>query len=229
MRIVYIAKAVAAFLTCLAIQFGSGALAQSYSATATTTLNYRAGPGTGYEVIGSIPAGGTVTVYGCTEGYRWCDIGYSGQRGWASGKYLAYAGGGQYYGYPLFTSGIYLGLPIFWNDYPIYRPGGPGYRPPGARPPRPTHPIARPPGSRPPGVRPPGNRPPGVRPPRPTHPVVRPPRPSHPAVRPPSYSPRPGVGAGGRPGGGYRGGGGGRGGFGGGGRGGGGRGGGRGR
>ncbi|MCA1300552.1 SH3 domain-containing protein [Stappia indica] len=211
MRVRYFGRVVVAFLSYLAIQPGFGALAQSYSATATRTLNLRAGPGTSYDVIGAIPAGGTVTVFGCTNGYRWCDINYSGQRGWASGKYLAYAGGGAYYGYPLYSSGIYVGLPIFWDDYPVYGPGRPGNRPPGAvspRPPRPAHPIARPP----------GDLPPGVRPPRPSHPIVRPPRPSHSTARPPSYRPRPGVGAGGRPGGGYRGGGGGRGGFGGGGR-----------
>ncbi len=197
----------------------------AYQATATTTLNFRAGPGTNYQVIGSIPNGGLVTVYNCTENYGWCDIGFSGQRGWASGRYLSYAGSGTYYGQPLVSAGVYIGLPLIWHNYPIYRPRPPyrppGYRPPGHRPPRPEHPIvrpprptppiARPPGNRPPGVRPPGNRPPGVRPPGNRPPGARPPRPSQPiarppggrpgGARPPSYRPRPGArprGGGGR-------------------------------
>ncbi|MEP4030001.1 SH3 domain-containing protein [Roseibium polysiphoniae] len=187
----------------------SAASAQSsYQASATTNLNFRAGPGTNYEIIGSIPNGRIVTVFNCTEGYGWCDIDYAGQRGWASGKYLAYAGSGTYYGQPIYRSGVYIGLPLIWHSYPIYRPRppyNPGYRPPpgnrppgnrppGYRPPKPTPPIARPPVNRPP---------PGVRPPRPSNPIARPPgsrppgaRPPSarpPSARPPSYRPRPGA------------------------------------
>ena len=33
-------------------------------------------------------AGDAVLVYGCTTGYGWCDVRWSGNRGWASGQYL---------------------------------------------------------------------------------------------------------------------------------------------
>lgn len=189
------------------------AASAAVQATVTTNLNFRSGPGTNYQVVGSIPSGSVVTVFNCTENYGWCDIDYAGQRGWASGRYLSYAGSGTYYGQPLVTAGVYIGLPLIWHNYPIYRPRPPhrppgyrppghrppgyrppgyrppGQRPPGYRPPRPTPPIARPPGNRPPG-----NRPPGARPPRPSQPIARPP-----SGRPPSYRPRPGARPAGRP------------------------------
>lgn len=175
----------------------------SWQATATTTLNFRAGPGTSYQVLGSIPQGGLVSVYQCTDGYGWCDILYAGVRGWASGRYLAYAGSGTYYGRPVVSMGVYIGLPIIRRNYPIYRPRPPanrppGNRPPGTRPPKPTPPIVRPPKPthpivRPPANRPPANRPPTVQPPKPARPIVRPPQPSRPSTRPPSFQPRPGT------------------------------------
>jgi len=199
------------FVFIAVMQTGATQAQSSYRAIATTNLNFRAGPGTQYQVLGSIPQGTQVAVFGCSEGYNWCDIDYSGQRGWASGKYLAVAESGEYYGSPLYSSGLYLGLPI-WRDYPIYGPRPPVNAPPGYRPlpPRPTHPIVRPPRPTHPIAGPPGYRPPGARPPRPGNPTIRPPRPSHPTARPPSYSPRVGARPAGRPSAGNRGGGGGR-------------------
>jgi uncharacterized protein YraI len=172
----------------------------SERATVTANVNLRAGPGSKHKSLGVVPAGDPVTVFSCRTGFDWCNVDHRGKRGYLSGRYLSYPTQGEYYGEAFSDVGIYLGVPLFWDDYPIYGP--PGYRPPGYRPP---------------SDRPPNWRPPGERPPRPSHPVAHPPRPSHPAYRPPSYQ-RPSVGRGNFDGG--------RGGFGGG-RGGGGRGGGR--
>ncbi|WP_210260091.1 SH3 domain-containing protein [Hongsoonwoonella zoysiae] len=157
-------------------------------ATASSSVNLRAGPGTNYQVLTTVPAGASVTVYSCNSGYSWCDIDFAGQRGYVAGKYLNYAVQGTYYGRALPAIGLTLGLPLFWDSYPVYRPI---YRP---RPPiyRPPHrpPGWRPPGNRPPGWRPPGQRPPGWRPPRPEHPIARPPGQRPPGARPPNR-PRP--------------------------------------
>lgn len=164
-------------------------------ATASTNVNLRAGPGTNYQVLTTVPAGASVTVYSCNSGYSWCDIDYAGQRGYVAGKYLIYAVQGAYYGNALPAIGLTLGLPLFWDSYPVYRPiypaGPPIYRPPN-RPPGWRPPGQRPPGWRPPGQRPPGQRPPGVRPPRPEHPIARPPGQRPPGARPPGQRP-PGV------------------------------------
>lgn len=139
-------------------------------ATVTANVNLRAGPGSKHKSLGVVPAGTLVTVYSCRTGFDWCNVDYRGKRGYLAGRYLAYATQGPYYGDSFIDAGIYFGLPLFWDDYPIYGP--PGYLPPGYRPP----------GNRPPNWRPPGQRPPGVRPPRPSHPIARPPSFQRPSV-----------------------------------------------
>ncbi len=169
----------------------------SERAYVTASVNLRAGPSSKHQSIGVVPAGDPVIVYSCQSGFAWCNVSHRGKRGYVAGRYLSYASQGEYYGESFSSVGIYLGLPIFWDDYPIYRP--PGNRPPDYRPPG-----TRPPGDRPPNWRPPGQHPPGVRPPRPTHPIYRPPSFSRPSVGGGSF----GGGRGGGFGGGGRGGGG---------------------
>jgi hypothetical protein len=70
----------------------SAGAANAVPATAETSLNVRSGPGTQYEVVGSIPAGATVDVRGCTG--SWCRVSFSGGSGYASRSYLAMAEGG---------------------------------------------------------------------------------------------------------------------------------------
>lgn len=69
----------------------AGALALSSAtataATVTTDLNLRRGPGTGYHVITSLPAGARVDVGRCTG--RWCKVGWRGHSGYASAAYIS--------------------------------------------------------------------------------------------------------------------------------------------
>ena len=64
------------------------ALAQTASATATTDLNIRSGPGPQFEAIGVIGAGETATVNGCLSEGMWCEIDFNGTAGWAYSDYL---------------------------------------------------------------------------------------------------------------------------------------------
>ena len=57
-------------------------------ATASTDLNYRAGPGPGFEVLGVIPAESEVTVMACVDATNWCQIEVDGTAGYAYGTYL---------------------------------------------------------------------------------------------------------------------------------------------
>lgn len=59
------------------------------AATVTNDLNLRRGPGTGYGVIDTMPAGAYVNVIGCTG--NWCRVSWHGEVGYASASYL---GGG---------------------------------------------------------------------------------------------------------------------------------------
>jgi hypothetical protein len=58
------------------------------SATATTDLNLRAGPGPMHEVVSVIPEGGSVTVEACIDASNWCQVRRDGTEGWAYGAYL---------------------------------------------------------------------------------------------------------------------------------------------
>ncbi len=73
--------------TAGAIALTGAAMAQT-TASATTELNVRSGPGPNFEVIGAIPADGQVTVNGCTETGNWCQVTMDGTTGWSYAQYL---------------------------------------------------------------------------------------------------------------------------------------------
>jgi len=159
--------------------------AADFNATVIMTVNMRAGPSTAYPIVAILGTGTYVQVFGCEEGYGWCDVQTGANRGWVAAEYLQTPGPSG----PAVVadSGVLLAVPIvvfsfgtYWDNYYRARPWY-GHRPyyydywrryPHGRPPPP--PAYRPPGYRPPpppGYRPPGNtRPPGGgnRPPPPT-------------------------------------------------------------
>jgi uncharacterized protein YraI len=65
----------------------SGSIAAAAPATVSADLNMRAGPGTEYGVVATIPAGATVDVGGCTG--SWCAVSFRGESGYASASYLS--------------------------------------------------------------------------------------------------------------------------------------------
>jgi uncharacterized protein YraI len=73
----------------------TGPAAAQFAASATAELNVRVGPGPQYQAIGVIPAGGTVSVLGCMEASKWCQITYENTNGWAYSDYLAGTVSGQ--------------------------------------------------------------------------------------------------------------------------------------
>lgn len=54
----------------------------------TTHVNMRAGPGMTHAKVTVVPDGQIVTVIACAKGYGWCEIDWSGQRGWVYTKTL---------------------------------------------------------------------------------------------------------------------------------------------
>ncbi|MPT25262.1 MAG: ligand-binding protein SH3, partial [Starkeya sp.] len=66
---------------------GGAALTAASAAVVTRDLNVRAGPGTNFRVIGTLPGGTRVNVGGCQG--NWCQA----AGGWVSASYLA--GGNQ--------------------------------------------------------------------------------------------------------------------------------------
>ncbi|WP_136659118.1 SH3 domain-containing protein [Nitratireductor sp. XY-223] len=166
-----------------------GAAQAATSSYTTANVNLRAGPGTAYPILVTVPNGTPITTYGCLDGYNWCDVSWGTERGWMSASYIQVT----YQGQPrIITPAIapsvgitvvvfnraywdryYYGRPWYanWNRY--YRPPP---RPPQAnpRPPRPPHANPRPPQM----VQP-------IQPPRPPQANPRPPRPPQANPRPP--------------------------------------------
>lgn len=58
------------------------------SASATTDLNLRSGPGPQYDVQSVIPSTAEVDVEGCIAEAEWCEVSYNGTTGWAYSAYL---------------------------------------------------------------------------------------------------------------------------------------------
>jgi uncharacterized protein YraI len=89
MRIVLIAFMALAWLAASSVP----GTAQSTAYT-TADVNMREGPGTGYRVIVTIPAGSSVLVHDCLNNRRWCDVSWRDDRGYVFDRYLSgYASG----------------------------------------------------------------------------------------------------------------------------------------
>ncbi len=71
-----------------ALALAAGPALADMTATATTDLNLRSGPGPQYEVVGVIDGDESVDMAGCTEGGEWCEVTYDGTSGWAYSAYL---------------------------------------------------------------------------------------------------------------------------------------------
>lgn len=56
--------------------------------TVTSDLNMRAGPGTNYQVVGTIPNGAEVSVEGCVEAATWCLLNWNGRTGYSDSSYI---------------------------------------------------------------------------------------------------------------------------------------------
>jgi uncharacterized protein YraI len=98
------------------------ALALAARGYATTDVNMRAGPGTDYPVVDTIPTDARVNIHGCLSDGAWCDVSWNGDRGWVDANYLDYYYNNRYVylpdyynviGVPLAT----FSLPTYWGEY----------------------------------------------------------------------------------------------------------------
>lgn len=79
-------KLVACISIVLALLLPAPILAQT--AMTVRAVNVRAGPDPIFPLVTWIPSGTPVSVAGCTEGWRWCDIVSGRTRGWVHAQYL---------------------------------------------------------------------------------------------------------------------------------------------
>ncbi|MGR6465938.1 SH3 domain-containing protein [Rhizobium sp. PAMB 3182] len=139
-----------AVASALCLGFSAAAASAATQSHTLATVNLRAGPSTAYPVIKVMPVGAPIVTFGCLANYSWCDVGYAGNRGWVSAKYIQV----DYNGAPVVVTpsvaiGVGIGVVTFgqaywdthYGNYPWYRNGG-------AYPPPPTPPAAAASGSR---------------------------------------------------------------------------------
>ena len=104
--------------------------AQAYQAYIAAGGSLQAGPAFDYPSVATISDGEPVEVFGCVEGYDWCDVSFHGYRGWFDGRHLLYSYEAQRV--PLVDFGQQIGVPVvtfalddYWGNH--YR-GQPFFR-----------------------------------------------------------------------------------------------------
>jgi uncharacterized protein YraI len=97
---------------CKSLIFGGllsrAGIGAANAAVVTTDLNLRSGPGTGYGVVATMPAGADVNVLSCSG--AWCRVSWGGAVGYASASYLG--GGRSYAAAPVYASPPVVGFGI---------------------------------------------------------------------------------------------------------------------
>jgi uncharacterized protein YraI len=101
------------------------AIAQTVASTAD--VNMRAGPGTRFPVVTTIPQNRNVNVIGCDQNLDWCDVEWRGNRGWVFADYLTVSD--QRRSGPLAEIGRLLSVPFaafnpdnYWDQHYRDRP-----------------------------------------------------------------------------------------------------------
>ena len=87
----------------------------------------RAGPDRSFPLVAWLPAGASVQVFGCIEGWRWCDVQWGFNRGFVWSPFLQM----QFQNRPtvIFQGGPMLGVPLitfsignYWDSFYRNRP-----------------------------------------------------------------------------------------------------------
>ena len=117
-----------AFMLLLSLEAGA------QTAFTTNDVNVRAGPDRVFPMVGWLPRGTSVRVFGCTSGWRWCDVAARRSRGWVHSSFLSNVGRGRI---PI----VAFSVGPYWNSHYRGRPwypsqsqwmswGTPGFWPP---------------------------------------------------------------------------------------------------
>jgi uncharacterized protein YraI len=93
----------------------------------TASIGMRAGPGPGFPTVDRIPGGAHVNIHGCLRGDAWCDVSWSGDRGWVSSQYLEYLYRNHYvdlndYAHVIDVPVVPFVLSSYWSSYYPSRP-----------------------------------------------------------------------------------------------------------
>lgn len=115
-------------LSCLAIAtLGWTSFATAHTAITTEAVSVRAAPDRRFPMVTSLLGRTSVTVIGCVDNWRWCDIVAGRDRGWVYARYLSYVSGDR--AVTILRGGPDLGLPAatftlgpYWEEHYRRRP-----------------------------------------------------------------------------------------------------------
>jgi uncharacterized protein YraI len=66
----------------------AAAKAADIRAYTNTSAALLAGPDTFYPPVAQVASGADVQIMGCTDGFKWCDVEWNGNRGWINANNL---------------------------------------------------------------------------------------------------------------------------------------------
>ena len=104
----------------------SSTWASAQEAYTTGDINMRAGPGSRYPVVTTIPEDRQVYVHGCLSNWDWCDVSWRRTRGWVFSDYLEGLYRNRRVGFDEYRS--YIDIPFvtfgfgYWDRYYRDRP-----------------------------------------------------------------------------------------------------------
>ncbi|WP_228136092.1 SH3 domain-containing protein, partial [Xanthomonas sp. NCPPB 1128] len=81
--------------TPLLLSMAAPALAQDGSGTVRIGASLRAGPALEYPRVATTVSHDTLRVHGCTQDWAWCDVSWSGKRGWLPGGAIDFGTQGE--------------------------------------------------------------------------------------------------------------------------------------
>lgn len=110
-----------------ALLLAASGIASAQNAYTARPMNLHAGPNRDYPLVAQVDAGAPLDVYGCIDGYSWCDVSFEDTRGWMYAGGISFVYNGDRV--PLYSYGPRLGLPIitfslgaYWGNYYRGRP-----------------------------------------------------------------------------------------------------------
>lgn len=115
-------KMIGALIGVMSLFAAGAAMADPGPGHVRAPLNMRAGPGTAFPIVMVLSRDVQVEIIGCLDDRSWCDVEYSGARGWVSGAYISVLIEGGYH--PVRDSGARVVISVlgwdidgYWDDH----------------------------------------------------------------------------------------------------------------